>query len=96
MSANELYNVHLAQYVCELGCKSCDADPDQWMKPEVRSEVNKSIIHLHLYEIICIHHDPGDVFIKLNCYMPMKPSSFSRSDVFFGTILMHMQLHKVQ
>ena len=61
----------------ELRCKSCDADPDPWMKPEFRSEVKLQCYFYILYyvdEIICIHHDPDDVLIKLKYYVPVKPS----------------------
>ena len=39
MSAGALYRAQPLHYMWELGCKYCDADPDLWMKPELRSEV---------------------------------------------------------
>ena len=80
----------------ELGCKSCDTDPNPLIKPEFRSEVKLefySYILCNVDETICIHNDPDGVLIKLNCYMLVKPSSVRWSDVYFGTIWMHMQLH---
>ena len=79
--------------------KSYDTDHDSWMKLEFRSEVKVeyySYISWYVDGIICIHHDPDDVLIKLNCYVPEKHSSVSRSYMYLGTILMHMQLHNFQ
>ena len=79
--------------------KSWDADPDPWVKSDFRPEVKWECYSYTLCDvgvIICIHHDTDDVLIKLNCCMPVMPSSVSRSDVYFGTIWMHMQLHNVQ
>ena len=98
MSAGALYNAHLAQYMRELRCKSCNADPDSWMKAKFMSEVKLkcySYILCYLNEIIYIHHDSDDELIKLNCYVPVKLSSVSRSGMYIGTMLMHMELHNV-
>ena len=69
------------------------------MKPEFRSEVKLeyySFILCDVDDITCMHHDPEDVLIKLNCYVPVKPSSVSRSGVYLGIILKHIQLHNIQ
>ena len=82
----------------ELGFKSRNADHDPWMKPEFRSEDKSacySYILCYVGEISCIHNDLDDVLIKLNHYVPLKPSSVSRFDFYFGTIQMYMQLHNV-
>ena len=44
-------------------------------------------------DILCIHHDPDNVFNKLNGYMPLKPASDRTPNMYFGTKLKHMQLH---
>ena len=67
----------------------------QRMKPEFRLEIElecHSYILCYVDEIICIHHDPDDVLIKLNCYVSVKPSSINSSDVDLCTNAMHMQV----
>ena len=69
----------------ELGWMLCDADPDPLMKPDFRSEVKWECCSYILWyegEIICTHYDQDDVLVKLNCYVPVKPSSVNKSDVY--------------
>ena len=71
----------------ELGYKSCDADPDMWMKNEYRPKYKLeyySYILCYVDDILCIHHDPDDILNKHNRYVPLKP---------MGTRLKHMQQH---
>ena len=39
-SSGASFRNHLADCICHLGYKSCQADPDLWYKPEVRGEDN--------------------------------------------------------
>ena len=68
----------------KMGYKSCDADPDLWMKAKYRSEDKLeyySYILCYLDDILCIHHDPDDVLIKLIEYALLKPSSVESPDM---------------
>ena len=87
---------HFAQYVQELGYKSCDADSDLWLKPEFRPGDKLeyySYILCYVDDILCIHHDPDDVLNKLNGYVLLKPSSVGSPNIYLGTKLKCMQLH---
>ena len=68
-SACALFNKQLAQFMHELGYKSCDADPDLWMNPEFRPEIKEFVIFM-----LCRWHPlhpsyPDDVLNKLNGYV---------------------------
>ena len=69
-------------------CKSCDADPDLWIKPEFRPEDKLnyySYIFCYVDNILCIHYDSDNVLNKLNGYMPLKPTSVRSPNMFLGT-----------
>ena len=44
-------------------------------------------------DILCIHHDLDGVLEKLIGYVPLKPSSVGRADMYLGTKIKYMQLH---
>ena len=57
-------------HLAELGCQSCDADTDLWMKVVYRLEDKLqfySYIPCYVDDILCIHYDPDDVLNKLKC-----------------------------
>ena len=43
-------------------------------------------------DILCIHHDPDNVFNNLNGYVPLKTSSVGSLDLYLDTKLKCMQL----
>ena len=60
-----IYLKHILYNMWELGYQSCDADAELWMKGENWLEDNLDYysysLH-HVDDILCIHHDPDDVF----------------------------------
>ena len=96
--AGASFRAHLAQCMLELGYKSCNADPDLLVMPEFRIEDKSEYCSYILFcvdDILFINHDTDDVLNKLKCYVPRKSSSVGSSDVYLGTILMHIQLYNV-
>ena len=83
------------QCMQELG-HSCDAYPDLWMKAEYRlgdKLEHYSYIVYYMDGILCLHHNPDDVLIKLKRYVTLKSGSVWSPDMYLGTILMCMQLY---
>ena len=75
-NAGALFRAHLAQCMQELGYCPCDADPDLWMKAEYKPEDKSeyySYILFYVDDILCVHHDRGNVLNKLNTYVLLKP-----------------------
>ena len=59
-SAGASFQIHLANCMRHLGWESCIADPDVWLKPEVRPDDGcKYYAYCLLYvdDILVIHHD---------------------------------------
>ena len=66
------------------------ADPNLWMKAQYRPEDKLEYYYCilcYLDYILCIHHDPDDILIKLNGYLPLKPGSVGSSNMYLGTKL---------
>ena len=59
-SAGAAFRSHFARCMESLGNQSCKADPDLWLKSEIRPEVGVkyySYLLCHVDEISCIHHN---------------------------------------
>ena len=74
----------------ELGYESCKADPDLWMKPEVKpTDGSKyySYILLYVDDILAIHHDAGGLLKRIDKYFQLKPDSMGTPDIYLGAKL---------
>jgi hypothetical protein len=60
---------HVAECMKHLGWNPCRADRDLWMKAETRPDdgvLYWAYILIYLYDILCVHHDPGFPLAKLD------------------------------
>ncbi len=89
-SAGAAFRAHLASFMRQMGCTSCKADTDLWLKAVTRPEDN---VHYYAYilcyvdDMLCIHHNPMSVMGEINKYLPLKPSSAGNPDVYLGVKL---------
>ncbi len=63
-SAGAAFRAHLACFMRQMGCTSCKAHPDLWLKAVTRPEDNVryyAYILCYVGDILCIHHDPMSV-----------------------------------
>ena len=63
-SAGAEFRSHLAKCMESLGYQSCKADPDLWLKPELRPEDGAKYypyILCYVDDILCIHHNADSV-----------------------------------
>ena len=65
---------------------------EAWYRPEDKLQ-HYSYILYYVDDILCIYHDPDDVFNKLKGYVLLKPGSVGSPNMYLGTMLKHMQLH---
>jgi len=76
---------HLADCMTHFGFTPCLADPDLWMRPEVRPSDGVSYyayVLLYVDDIlVVVHHDATDVLLRLDKYFKMKPGSIGDPDV---------------
>jgi hypothetical protein len=86
-SAGAAFRAHLASFMRLMGYTSCKADPDLWMKEELRPDDNfkyYSYILVYVDDILVVHHDAMSVLARINDYLPLKPSSVGDPDIYLG------------
>ena len=63
-SVGAAFRSHLSRFMDSMGYQSCKADPDLWLKPEIRLEDGVkyySDILCYVDDILCIHHSADSV-----------------------------------
>ena len=78
-----------------LGYQSCKADPDLWLKPEIRPEDwVKYYSHLLCYvdDILCIHHHADSMLDQLHKSFLLKPG-VGNPDMYLSAKLCKTRLH---
>ena len=86
---------HLADCMKHLGFAPCLADPDLWMRAEVRpcdSFEYYAYVLLYIDDILVVHYDAEDVLLRLDKYFMMKPGSIGDPDVCLGATIKQMCL----
>ena len=94
-SAGAAFRAHLASCMREMGYTSCKADPDLWLKAEIRPSDNfkyYSYILCYVDDILVINHDAMTILNQINKYLPLKPSSVGDPDIYLGTKLRQTRL----
>ena len=89
-SAGAAFRAHLAACMREIGFKSCLADPDLWYKEMTRPDDNfkyYAYVLCYVDDILCIHHDADSVLGQINGFLPLKPGSVGRPDIYLGAKL---------
>ena len=78
-----------------LGYKSCKADPDSWLEPEIRQD-NGVQFYLYLLhyvdDILCIHHNPDAIQEWSHKSFPIK-LEFGNPNMYLGAKLHKTRLH---
>ena len=75
--------------------RSCKADPDLWLKPEMRPEDGVkyySYILCYVDDILCIHHNADSMLQWLLKSFLLKPG-FGKPDMYLGAKLQKTRLH---
>jgi hypothetical protein len=86
-SAGAPFRNYLADCMKHLRWKSCRADRDLWMKHQKRPEDGFeywAYILIHVNDIICVHHNPGDEIVRLDKYFKMKDGSIQEPTFYLG------------
>jgi hypothetical protein len=68
-----------------LGYTSCHADPDLWLKPEIRPGDGfryYCYVLIYLDVFLAIHHDAVAILKKVNKYFKMKAGSIGDPDFY--------------
>jgi hypothetical protein len=92
-SASASFCSHLANWMTHLGFTPCLADPDLWMRAEVRPSDGVSYyayVLLYVDNVWIIHHNATDVLLRLDKYFKMKPGLIGDPDVYLGSTIKQM------
>ena len=94
-SAGAAFRNHLADCMRTLGYLPCKADPDLWLKAELRPSDNHkyySYMLLYVDDALCIHHDAQTSLEDLDRYFQMKENSIGDPDLYLGAKLRRTML----
>ena len=94
-SAEAAFRSHLARCMESLGYQSCNADPDLWLKLEIRPKDGLqcySYLLCFVDGILCIYHNVDTILEWLHKSFPLKPW-FDKSDMYLGMTLRKTRLH---
>lgn len=96
-SAGAAFRSHLAECMRQIGYKPCLADPDIWMKAEVRDTPSGpqrywSYILCYVDDILVAHHDAMSVLSKIDKFLPLKEGSVGDPSIYLGTKLRENKL----
>ena len=87
---------HLADCMTHLGFAPCLADPDLWMRAEVRSSNDVSYyayVLLYIDDVLfVVHHDATDILLRLDKYFKITPGSIGDPDVYLGATITIKQM----
>jgi hypothetical protein len=85
-SSGAAFRNHLASCMRMLGYTSCLADPDVWLRPEVREDGFQYYGYVLLYvdDALVINHDGMKALKEINIHFKMKESSMGDPDTYLG------------
>ena len=77
-----------------MGYTPCLADPDLWMKPEIREDGFEYYAYVLCYvdDVLSISHNAEEVLNRLDKYFRIKPGSLGDPDIYLGAKLKKMRL----
>jgi hypothetical protein len=78
---------HLAEYMKHLGWTPCRSDRDLWTKAETWPDDGVLYwVYMLIYvdNILCVYHDPGTAFAKLDDYFKMKEGYIQVTTFYLG------------
>jgi hypothetical protein len=73
-SSGAAWRAHLAQTMCDLGFKPCEADPDVWMREATKPDGFKYWEYVLIYvdDILAVSHDPESIMKNLSALYRLK------------------------
>ena len=77
-----------------LGCESCKADPDVWMRSATRSDGQDYYEYILLYvdNCLCISENPKPALLQVDKYSPINPTSLGPPKTYLGKTFSKIQL----
>ena len=93
-SIGAVFCKHVGEFMSGLVYKLCLADPDFWLKPEVRENGVKCYSYILCYvdDILVFHHDAKPALDRIYQIMKLKESSVGDPDIYLVAKLKKVQL----
>ena len=94
-SSGAAFRAYLGKGMQGLGYEPCLADPDVWMKPEIRPDDHYeyySYILCYVEYIMVVHHDALSILERIYNYFTLKPTSIGDPDIYLGSKLRKTKL----
>ena len=85
-SSGSDFRKHLGECMSGIGYKPCLADPDLWLKPELREYVVEYYSYTLCYvdDILVVHHDVRPALDHIDQFMKSKEGSVGNPDIYLG------------
>ena len=85
-SSGDAFRNHLVECMRHLEYVPCQADPNLWMKPAVRSDGFEYWEYVLLYvdDVLAIGEHPQEVLMKIDKYFGLKPGSLADPSQYLG------------
>ena len=83
-SSGAAFRAHLGKCMQGLGYEPCLADPDLWLRREVRPDDKfeyYSYILCYVDDITVVHHAASEILERIDKYFTLKPSSIGEPDI---------------
>ena len=83
---------HIAATLREMKFNSCLADPDVWLRPQVRPSDGfqyYEYVLVYIDDILCVSHDPRSIMNDLEKRYTIKPESIKDPDEYLGSEIRH-------
>ena len=96
LKSTTAFRSHHARCMESFGYMSCKANPDLWLKLEIRLEDGVQCyccLFCYMDDILCIHHNADAVLEWLHKSFPLRPG-FGNPDMYRGVKLHKTRLHK--
>ena len=93
-SSGSDFRKHLGECMSNIGYKPCLADPDLWLKPELREYVVEyySYILCYVDDILVVHHDTRPSLDCIEHFMKFKEGYVGDPDIYLGAKLNKVQM----
>jgi Reverse transcriptase (RNA-dependent DNA polymerase) len=93
-SSGARWRDHMAATLRDAGFKSCQADPDMWMRPQTKPNGDRYYEYVLCYvdDLLVLSHDPQSIMNVLSKKYTLKEGSVKEPDMYLGAEIRKWQI----